>query len=606
MFQNKRKIDSEHEVFREQWENDYFFIKWRNKGMCLICKETITVLKEYNIKRHYKIKHKNEFKNLVGTERAVKCNLLKKNINTQSVLFKKHSQQDVSSVRASYLVARAIANENKLFSDGEFVKECMLRVINAICPEKKCLFEQISLSRSTIARNIEELGFDIFKQVVKKAKTFSYFSIALYESSDMINMSSRLLIFIRGVNDDFEITEELGGLASLSNTKTGDDIFKAVSNALENLGLGFENLVSVTTDGGKSMMDTEIGLIGRINTKMSKLNLSPTIGIHCIVHQQALLSEECFLFQKVMSLVVETIYFLRTHAVDHYQFREILLEIESEFIDDLHHSNVPWLNKGTILKHFFFLRNEIKTFLKENNKLYIPLYEDRWLWDLALLTDITHHLNILNLKLQENERLISNFFGIVKAFQHKLSLFKNQFEKSDLSHFECCATLKKENCNSFPKQWCITVLFLLKIEYQKRFKDILDNEELIKLFENPINIDPESIESSLQLEIIDLQSNNYLKTMFQNYSSSNNLIEFYSNLSKEDFPNIRQFAAKISCMFGSTYICEQVLSSMKISLSKTRFHITNEQLHAVLRLNTSKVEPNIDVLSGQKQGQQSH
>lgn len=52
----------------------------------------------------------------------------------------------MSSVRASYLVAQSIANESISFSDEEFVKKCMLRIINEICPENKLLFEQISLN----------------------------------------------------------------------------------------------------------------------------------------------------------------------------------------------------------------------------------------------------------------------------------------------------------------------------------------------------------------------------------------------------------------------------------------------------------------------------
>jgi len=83
-------------------------------------------------------------------------------------------------------------------------------------------------------------------------------------------------------------------------------------------------------------------------------------------------------------------------------------------------------------------------------------------------------------------------------------------------------------------------------------------------------MDPENIETSLQLEIIELQSNNYLKTQSQHYSSSANLVEFYSNLSKKGFPNVRKFVANMSYIFGSTYICEQVFSTMKINKSKTR------------------------------------
>ena len=51
--------------------------------------------------------------------------------------------------------------KSKPFSDGEFVKECIVRVADFLCPEKKETFAKISLSRQTIARRVEELGYSL-------------------------------------------------------------------------------------------------------------------------------------------------------------------------------------------------------------------------------------------------------------------------------------------------------------------------------------------------------------------------------------------------------------------------------------------------------------
>lgn len=85
-----------------------------------------------------------------------------------------------------------------------------MRVVNKIFPKNKYLFKQISLSRPTITRKIKELAFDLFKQVQEKANHFLYFSID--ENTDMSD-TAQLPIFIQGVNDNFEITDELGALA---------------------------------------------------------------------------------------------------------------------------------------------------------------------------------------------------------------------------------------------------------------------------------------------------------------------------------------------------------------------------------------------------------
>ena len=45
------------------------------------------------------------------------------------------------SVKASYLVAKLIAERKKHFTDGEFVKECLMEIVETVCPEiKKELF----------------------------------------------------------------------------------------------------------------------------------------------------------------------------------------------------------------------------------------------------------------------------------------------------------------------------------------------------------------------------------------------------------------------------------------------------------------------------------
>lgn len=58
--------------------------------MCIICKETIAVLKEYNIKRHYETKHKDKFKNLEGKERVEKFNFLKKILIFNKIYLRKN------------------------------------------------------------------------------------------------------------------------------------------------------------------------------------------------------------------------------------------------------------------------------------------------------------------------------------------------------------------------------------------------------------------------------------------------------------------------------------------------------------------------------------
>jgi hypothetical protein len=50
-----RKVADEVQIFKEQLIKDYFTY-YNGKPVCLICKESLPVLKEYNLKRHYEKK----------------------------------------------------------------------------------------------------------------------------------------------------------------------------------------------------------------------------------------------------------------------------------------------------------------------------------------------------------------------------------------------------------------------------------------------------------------------------------------------------------------------------------------------------------------------
>jgi hypothetical protein len=55
--------------------------------------------------------------------------------------------------------------------------------------------------------------------------------------------------------------------------------------------------------------------------------------------------------------------------------------------------------------------------MNEIDKTVAELCDEKWLWDLALLHDVTHHLNDINTKLQGQQELIFSNFGTVRAFE---------------------------------------------------------------------------------------------------------------------------------------------------------------------------------------------
>ena len=83
-------------------------------------------------------------------------------------------------------------------------------------------------------------------------------------------------------------------------------------------------------------------------------------------------------------------------------------------------------------------------------------------------------------------------------------------------------------------------------------------------------------------------------------------MKFYQSLSPELFPNVYTLAKRMAAVFGSTYICEQTFSRMKIVESKTRSRLTDQHLQDLLRLSTSNLTVEIDKLVAGKQPQLSN
>ncbi|XP_036281612.1 mediator of RNA polymerase II transcription subunit 25 isoform X2 [Pipistrellus kuhlii] len=74
------KREREGPVFRKKWERDYFFVEVKNMPTCLICKKIMSVLKEYNLKRHYESKHSKNFDQYTDQTRDAILSELKKGL----------------------------------------------------------------------------------------------------------------------------------------------------------------------------------------------------------------------------------------------------------------------------------------------------------------------------------------------------------------------------------------------------------------------------------------------------------------------------------------------------------------------------------------------
>ena len=216
---------------------------------------------------------------------------------------------------------------------------------------------------------------------------------------------------------------------------------------------------------------------------------------------------------------------------------------------------------------FFQLLEEIKEFLKEKGKKEEAdlIADSRWLREVSFSSDITEHLNILNVKLQDKENLISDMFATLKAFLSKLDLFKDQIAKGNFTHFSNCKTLASDNETGlgFVLEKYSKALETLQSEFANRFCDFQKHKTVIRLFFNSFSVLPTNVDSCFQLELVELQSSLKWQDLYKEYK----IAEFYSQI-PDDFAKLKENAAIMLLVFGSTYVCEQTLSPMKISKSK--------------------------------------
>ena len=210
---------------------------------------------------------------------------------------------------------------------------------------------------------------------------------------------------------------------------------------------------------------------------------------------------------------------------------------------------------------------------------------------------MTRHLNVVNTNLQGQNAVVSQLYSAIKAFGNKLQLFQRQLSQMQpyTTHFPSL----QEIMTSFPErsfneqmQRYVADITSLADEFQRRFQDFATIEKDIMLFSSPFSVDPDNAPGNLQLELIELQSDNEIRSRQQQLS----LNDFYRQLDKERFKEIRTFAKKMLSLFGSTYLCEQTFSVMNFNKNRVRTRISDSHLRDIIRIKTSGIEPDLNYL----------
>lgn len=227
--------------------------------------------------------------------------------------------------------------------------------------------------------------------------------------------------------------------------------------------------------------------------------------------------------------------------------------------------------------------------MQGKGKPVVQMDDPEWTRDLAFLVDITQHLNFLNVNMQGRNKLVTEYYDSVRAFQSKLALWKTQLCKGDAAHFPCLKSLPDNN-QSMDKY--ANLLSGLMDEFDNWFKVFTELEKDFALFLSPFTTEAADVPDAMQMELIELQCCSLLKDKYAHLA----IDSFYQSLPQE-FSVITAFAGKILCMFGTTYLCEQAFSVMNINKSKLRNRLTHGHLNDVMKIATAQnLSPDVDRL----------
>ena len=90
--------------------------------------------------------------------------------------------------------------------------------------------------------------------------------MAIDESTD-ITSTAQLAVFVRGIDQEFNITEEMLGLQAMKDTTTGD-IFNEVKVLMTKFNLQLQNLRGFSTDGAPAMVGSRAGVSSLIKKRI--------------------------------------------------------------------------------------------------------------------------------------------------------------------------------------------------------------------------------------------------------------------------------------------------------------------------------------------------
>lgn len=567
--------------------------------LCLLCERTFSNegMKPSRMSDHLKIKHADKANKDVAYFRDLKMKFEKR--STIKGLFTKQSSQLEQGLIASYKISKLIAKCGKSHTIGEtLILPAVKEIINTMMgPGTSDITSLIPLSNSSVSARIDEMSSNIESKLCDDLKT-TEFSLQLDETT-LRDGEALLLAYVRYLNTNQEVSEELLFAEQLKTDTKGSTIYNVVEQFFNDKGIPLINVIACATDGAPSMIGRHRGFIAHLKEAIPGI-----FTIHCVIHRQHLAAKHLSdRLHTTLQVVIKAVNKIKAHPLNTRIFRRLCHENEEEFERLLLHTEVRWLSKGNCLRRFYDLYDTILEFLKSVDQIMCNEVENKRP-DVAYLSDIFNKLNEINIKLQGNKMNLIKAKGIIMAFISKITFYKNSIARRDFHQFPSLQTLEENNegdlllLDTDLECYC-SHLEALKEDMMTRFKDL--NELKIPDWAiNPFLADVHNVDQNLLEELIDLQNDFEARVWFQQTG-----YEAFWAKEQNKYPQLWQQIKLLLLSFPSSYLVEKGFSVVMQLLTKQRNRLQISE-RGDLRLRLSNIEPDIDELANNHQAQGSH
>lgn len=557
---------------------------------CVVCGEKLSneCMVPSKLKRHLETKHSH----LVNKDKAYFSRLLSSQVKQAKVMNKTTTIAEKAQL-ASYKVAEIIARKMQPHTAAEtlILPACKEIVKSILGEDAEREISKVPLSNDTISRRIEDMSFDIQKQVAEKLHGDTKFSLQLDESTD-ISQKCQLLSYIRFLDGE-SVVEQILSCTELPLTSTGLDIYNNMTATLEENKLCWKNCISVCTDGAPAMTGRMKGFISRLKQDFANIESS-----HCFLHREALVAKTIPpALKSVMDSVVAMVNYIKTRAVKTRLLKAMCQEAGTLHETLVLHTDIRWLSRGKVLSRFYELKNELlRVFATEKPEFATLINDEAWCSKVAYLVDIFTHLNTLNASMQGKGENILTSSDKLNGFLRKIKIWKSKVEKKDFEMFPLTADTDTDNTSTL----ILEHLSVLEDKLQQYFPSLNVNE--CDWVRNPFVVtteDTKHLPLKEAEELAELQADRTLKLRFRETS----LLQFWI-LVKQEFSVLAEHALCILLQFSTTYLCEQGFSALANIKNKKRERLST--VDQELRVCLSAIPPRIEQLCKSKQAHISH